>query len=103
MRKILFAAIATLAVAFGNLATASAAPHVVDGSVLGQQSTDAEQGAARDSRDVVLIEAYIQLVARSQGWVAVPPTALQAAPPPSRQMLWPNRQLTETYQPSRLP
>jgi hypothetical protein len=73
MRKIFLAAIATLAVAFGNLAAASAAPHVGDASAPDQQSTDSEQGATRHSRDDVLVEAYIQLVARSQGWVAVPP------------------------------
>jgi hypothetical protein len=103
MRKILIAAIPTLAVAFGNLAAANAAPQIGNGSALDQQSNDAEQGAARHSRDVVLIEAYIQLVAKSQGWVTVPPTALQSAPPPSRPVLWPNRPATETYQPSRLP
>lgn len=39
MRKVLFAAIATLAVAFGNLAAASAAPQVGDGTTLDKQST----------------------------------------------------------------
>jgi hypothetical protein len=78
MRKILFAAIATLAVAFGNLAAASAAPHVGDGSALGQQSIDAEQDATRHSRDDAVIEAYIQLVAKSQGWVAVSPGTRQS-------------------------
>jgi hypothetical protein len=40
MRKILFAAIATLAVAFGNLAAASAAPpHVGDGTDLDKRGT----------------------------------------------------------------
>jgi hypothetical protein len=38
MRKVLFAAIAILAVAFGNLAAASAAPRVGDGSTLDKQS-----------------------------------------------------------------
>jgi hypothetical protein len=38
MRKMLFAAIATLAVAFGNLAAASAA-HVGDGATLDKQGT----------------------------------------------------------------
>ncbi len=39
MRKMLLAAIATLAVAFGNLAAASAAPHIGDGTTLDKQST----------------------------------------------------------------
>ncbi len=86
MRKILFAVIAALAVAFGNLAAASAAPHVGDGSTPDQRATDAEQAAARQ-READLIEAYVQRVAKTQGWVAVPPTALQAVPPPSRPML----------------
>jgi hypothetical protein len=39
MRKMLFAAIASLAVAFGNLAAASAAPYVGDGNNLDKQGT----------------------------------------------------------------
>jgi len=39
MRNMLFAAIAALAVAFGNLAAANAAPHVGDGTTLDKQST----------------------------------------------------------------
>ncbi len=39
MRKLLFAVFATLAVAFGNLAAASAAPHVGDGNNLDKQGT----------------------------------------------------------------
>jgi hypothetical protein len=39
MRKKLLAAVATLAVAFGNLAAAGAAPHVGDGNTLDKQST----------------------------------------------------------------
>jgi hypothetical protein len=39
MRKMLFAAIATLAVAFANLAAASEAPHIGDGTALDKQST----------------------------------------------------------------
>jgi hypothetical protein len=39
MRKMLFAAIATLAVAFANLAAASAAPYVGDGTTLDKQSS----------------------------------------------------------------
>jgi len=39
MRSTLFAAIAALAVAFGNLAAASAAPRIGDGSTLDKQSS----------------------------------------------------------------
>jgi hypothetical protein len=39
MRKMLFAAIAALAMVFGNLAVASAAPQVGDGTTLDKQST----------------------------------------------------------------
>lgn len=39
MRNMLFAAIAALAVAFGNLAAATAAPHIGDGTTLDTQST----------------------------------------------------------------
>jgi hypothetical protein len=38
MRNMLFAAIASLTVAFGNLAAASTAPYVGDGSTLDKQS-----------------------------------------------------------------
>jgi len=39
MRNMLFAAIAALAVAFGNLAAATAAPSIGDGTTLDKQST----------------------------------------------------------------
>ena len=39
MRKMLFAAIAALALVFGNLAVASAAPHIGDGSNLDNMSS----------------------------------------------------------------
>ena len=65
MRKIFFAAIATLAVAFGNLAAASAAG---DGSAQDQKVTAAEQAAARQ-READMIEIYVLRVAKTQGWV----------------------------------
>jgi hypothetical protein len=39
MRKMLFAAIAALAIGFGNLAVASAAPHIGDGFNLDKMSS----------------------------------------------------------------
>ncbi len=77
MRHILVAAIATLAVAFGNLAAASAAPHVGDGSAQYQNLTGAEQAAARQ-READLIEIYVRRVAKTQGWV-MPPDTRQSA------------------------
>jgi len=39
MRNMLFATIAALAVAFGNLAAATAAPHIGDGRSLDKEAT----------------------------------------------------------------
>jgi hypothetical protein len=73
MRNILFAAIATLAVAFGDLAAANAAG---DGS--DRKLTGAEQAARQ--READLIEIYVRRVAKTQGWDAMPPDTTKPAP-----------------------